>query len=61
MSLIRIILITIAVYLISNVLKTFFQHPVKKESTKGKTSGSDPLDLSNAEIEDVDFEEIDEK
>ncbi len=61
MSLLRLILIVIAVYLISNVLKNFFHRPAINESAKRSRQESDPLDLSNADIEDVDFEEIDEK
>ena len=61
MSLFRLIIIGVAIYLISKVFKNFFNPPVNNRTVEGNPKGSDPLDLSDADIEDVDFEEIDEK
>ena len=58
MSLIRIIIIGIAIYLISKVLKNIVNQPVENQKVGGNQKVSDPIDLSDADVEDVDFEEI---
>lgn len=61
MLLFRLIIIGVAIYLISKVFKNFLNPPAKNRTVEGNPKESDPLDLSDAEVEDVDFEEIDEK
>ncbi len=61
MLLFRLIIIGVAIYLISKVFKNFLNPPVKNRTVEGNPKESAPLDLSDAEVEDVDFEEIDEK
>ena len=60
MSLFRLILIGMAIYLVSRVLKNFLNPPARKTEVKGNQDVADPLDLSGVDIEDVDFEEIKE-
>ena len=60
MSLFRLILIGIAIYLISKVFRNLLnpsQQNRRFEESQQQTS--DPLDLSDADIEDAEFEEID--
>ena len=60
MSFFRLIIFFIIAYLISKIFRSFFQ-PGKQNTTVGGAPENDPLDLSNADIEDVDFEELDNK
>jgi len=59
MSLFRLILIGIAIYLISKVFKNILNPPRQNRPVEGSQQNSDPIDLSAADIEDADFEEID--
>jgi hypothetical protein len=59
MSLFRLILIGIAIYLISKVFRKLLNPPQQNRPVEGSQQTSDPLDLSDADIEDAEFEEID--
>ncbi len=59
MSLFRLILIGIAIYLISRVFKNLLNPPPENRHVDGNAQTPDPIDLSGAEIEDAEFEEID--
>ena len=57
----RLIIFTVLIYLTVKLFKNLLQSPNQKSEIKGTPSTKKPLDLSNADIEDADFEEIDDK
>ncbi len=57
----RLILILIIVYLLSKLIRTLFFLPEKRSDVGGKPNKSKPLDLTNEEVEDIDFEEIEDR
>ena len=59
MSLFRLIIIGIAIYLISKVVKNVLNPPAQNRTVEGNQQSSDPIDLSGSDIEDAEFEEID--
>jgi len=61
MSLFRLVIIGFAIYLISKVFKNFLNPPAKNRTVEGDQTVSDPLDLTDADVEDVEFEEIDDE
>jgi len=60
MSLFRLILIGIAIYLISKVFRNLLNPPAKNRNVEGNPHTSDPMDLNGADIEDAEFEELDD-
>jgi hypothetical protein len=58
--LIRLIIFFILIYLAVKLLKNLLKAPTQKLEIKGSPKNRKPLDLSNADIEDADFEEINE-
>lgn len=60
MSLIRLIIILVLIYLVAKLFKNLLKAPPPKTEIKGTPQKGKPLDLSNADIEDADFEDIDE-
>jgi hypothetical protein len=61
MSLFRLVIIGFAIYLISKVFKNFLNPSAKNRTVEGDQTVSDPLDLTDADVEDVEFEEIDDE
>jgi hypothetical protein len=60
MSLFRLILIGMAIYLVSKVFRKLLNPPQQnRRFEESQQQTSDPLDLSDADIEDAEFEEID--
>lgn len=57
MSLIRVIILLLLIYLTQKIFKNLFQPKTNRSQVKG-TSQSPSLDLSNKEVEDVDFKEL---
>ncbi len=57
----RLIIFTVLIYLTAKLLKNLSKTPVQKSEIKGTPKDKKPLDLSNADIEDADFEELNEK
>ena len=57
----RLIIIALLVYLAVKLFEKLLQSPRKKSEIKGTPITKKPLDLSNADIEDADFEEIKDK
>jgi len=60
MSLIRLIILFVLIYLAVKLFKNLLKSPSQKAEIKGTPRKRKPLDLSDADIEDADFEEIDE-
>lgn len=58
---IRILLTGLVVYFGYHFIKGFFTSPLKKESTVKGRQKNQPLDLRGADVEDAQFEELDEK
>ncbi|MBN1480399.1 hypothetical protein JXA70_09020 [candidate division KSB1 bacterium] len=54
---IRLLFIGIALYLAARILGGLFSTPAKKVEVKGD-SKKDALDLSDEDVEDVDYKEI---
>ena len=57
----RLIILTILFYLMAKLIKNLLKSPTQKSEIKGTPTDKKPLDLSKADIEDVDFEEINDK
>lgn len=58
--LIRLIIFFLLIYLAVQLFKNLLKAPTQKSEIKGSPKNKKPLDLSNADIEDADFEEINE-
>ena len=61
MSFFRLILFFILAYLLVKVARKLLFPADKGSHVSGDATGSEPLDLSKEDVEDVDFEEIDTK
>jgi len=59
--LLRFLLFITIIYLVSKLVQTLFKSPERKSEIHGNPTKNNPLDLSNEDVEDADFEEIDEK
>ncbi|OQX86565.1 hypothetical protein B6D60_05975 [candidate division KSB1 bacterium 4484_87] len=60
MGLFRVIIYGFIIWLIAKFIGIFFRSPVDRTTVEGQAKDPDPLDLKNADVEDADFEEIDE-
>ena len=60
MSLFRLFIILLVIYFVNKVIKNIFLSPGRKKEVEGNPNNTEPLDLSNADIEDADFEELDD-
>ena len=58
--LLKLFLIILIIYFGWKTIKDFLNPSQKKTEVKGSARKSKPLDFSNYDIEDADFEEIDE-
>jgi hypothetical protein len=58
--LLRFLIIVILIYLAGKLIKNLLNPPRKETEIKGKPRKNEPLDLSKYDVEDADFEEIDE-
>ncbi|OQX96670.1 hypothetical protein B6I21_00345 [candidate division KSB1 bacterium 4572_119] len=61
MSFFRLVFFLIIAYLASKVIKSIMSPSQKQTEIRGNPNKHDPLDLSKSDVEDVEFEEIDEK
>lgn len=57
----RFIILVILFYLMAKLIKKLLNSPPPKSEVKGNPATKKPLDLSNADIEDADFKEIDDQ
>lgn len=57
----RFIILTMLFYLVAKLIKNLMQSPPQKPGVKGTPAAKKALDLSNADIEDADFEEINDQ
>ena len=57
----RLLLTGLAVYFGYHLVKGFFSGPSKKASNVRGKQKSQPLDLRDADVQDAEFEDIDEK
>jgi len=61
MTLLRLLLYGILFYLGYKLLKEFFKKKASSPKVQGRARNPKPLDLNDVDIEDADYEEIDEK
>jgi len=61
MSLLRLIIIFLLVYFTVKLIQNLLKAPPQKTEIKGSPKRKEPLDLSNADIEDADFKEINDE
>lgn len=59
MALIRLIILVVLIYFAIKLFKNLLKAPDKQTEIRGTPKSKKPLDLSNADIEDADFKEID--
>jgi len=60
MSLLRLVFFVLLIYLAVKLFKNLLQAPTRRTSVKGTPKSGAPLDLSDADIEDAEFKEIDD-
>lgn len=58
MSFIRLIILFLLIYFAVKLLQILFKTPTRRSEVKGTPRNKKPLDLTNADIEDADFKEI---
>lgn len=58
MSLIRLIILVLLIYLAIKLFKNLLKAHPQQSDIKGTPKDKKPLDLSNADIEDADFRDI---
>ncbi|NOZ62273.1 MAG: hypothetical protein GXO74_11375 [Calditrichaeota bacterium] len=56
----RMFIYGVIIWLIAKFVGLFFRSQGDRTTVKGRVKDPDPLDLKNADVEDADFEEIDE-
>lgn len=59
MSLIRLILFGLLIYFAFKMINHFLNPPHKRTEIKGNRRGKPPLDLTNKDVEDADYEDLD--
>lgn len=58
MSLLRLLLYGLLFYFAYKVISNLFSGEKKKTQIRGNKKGRPPLDLSNEDVEDADFEDL---
>ncbi len=61
MSLFRLIIIGLLIYLVSKFVKNLLNPPKEHSKVEGTPKQESDLNLTNSDIEDADFEELDKE
>lgn len=56
----RFILILVILYLLGKMIKNLFNPSEDRTKIRGNPQNTNPLDLTNEDVEDVDFEEFED-
>jgi len=60
MTIYSLLIILLLFYLVVKLVKEFSNQPRRQSEIRGQPHKKSELDLSNADVEDADFEEVDE-